>query len=478
MSDTISFPINDKKRPVIAGRSHAFWASGFLIVMAMLLGGGGSRTALFEMLVQLAAIPALVVGLGNMRTAENWPAFRGLVMLLGAAVVLVIAQLIPLPPALWQALPGRELLAEASGLLYESQPWRPWSIDPELTLQAGLSLVVPLGVVLTAMHLDMQERRLLLMLVLMMVIVNLGTSFLQAISGGSSFYLYQTSHKGLPIGLFANRNHMAQLLLIAIFVAAGLFATRRSGNSNPGQIMLLSAVVLVLAFAILATNSRTVTALLLPALIFVAYTLLPKRFRKKALWIIGGIIAAIAALIAAMLSTGRFQAINTLVDRFGQNEDHRFEFWPDAWSAMWQYMPSGSGMGTFDTAFRANETLAIVGTHYVNNAHNEYLEIGIEAGIFGLAIIAGLIFWVVRRAFQLFYRSENKGSSVMAGYAIAALGFIALHSLTDYPLRALSIMAVASLLLSIVAASGRRAGPGSQYQAADTANHSVAAEQG
>ena len=46
-------------------------------------------------------------------------------MLLAMAIALVGLQLVPLPPALWTALPGREGLATAAQLAGFPQPWRP-----------------------------------------------------------------------------------------------------------------------------------------------------------------------------------------------------------------------------------------------------------------------------------------------------------------------------------------------------------------
>ncbi len=456
MKQYIPLSLRDNGLLALQDRSPAFLSAAFLLIVAMLFGGGGSRFALSEMLVQLSAIPALVIGLGKMREAEEWPAFRPLILLCGAAILLVIVQLIPLPPAIWQALPGRELLAEAAGLVGDDSAWRPWSINPELTLQSGLSLIIPIAMISAVLHFRSGEVRLLLMIALVMVMVNFGTAMLQSLSGGNSFYPYETTHKGLPIGLFANRNHMAQLLLMAIFMSAGLFLSRGNNRKSPGQSMLLAAFMVVLAFGIVATNSRTVTALLIPASIFLAYRFVPERFRKQGLWIIGAGVLAAAGIFALLVSTGRFQVFNILLDRFAQDEDHRFEFWPDAWNTMLAYFPFGSGAGTFDTVFRAHEKLSTVGTHYVNNAHNDYLEVGIETGIFGLAIIAGLVVWTVNRARGLLVGDAGGRRDTLAYYAVAALGCVALHSLIDYPLRSLSLMTFASLLFAVIAASASK----------------------
>lgn len=434
----------------MARYSLQFKVAAFLLIVAMLLGGGGSRFAFAEMLVQLAAIPALVLGLGDMRAAQNWAGFRTLIVICAAAAALVLLQLVPLPPFIWQALPGRELWAEGANLIPGGATWLAWSVNPELTVQSGLSLMVPVAMILSVMRLGEKEQRLLLYIALAMLGVHLAVAVMQALSGGESFYPYKTSHKGLPLGLFANRNHMAELALMGIFVLIGLVSSKHGEGERGGRYLLLGTAILILSLAIVATNSRTATALLIPAYMFLTYKALPVRWRKQSAWILGGLSFSVAGLLAVMLSSGTFMLANTMAKRYAQDEDHRFEFWPDAWHAMLEYMPFGSGLGTFDTVFRANEKLTTVGSHYVNNAHNDYLELGIETGIFGLAIAAVFLFWF-GKTLVILSRGQKTGSNIMGTYSGAALVAIALHSMIDYPLRSLSLAAVAALLVGVMA---------------------------
>ena len=49
-------------------------------------------------------------------------------ILLGALAALMAIQLIPLPPGIWTALPGRERYLEAAAAIGIPQPWRPISL--------------------------------------------------------------------------------------------------------------------------------------------------------------------------------------------------------------------------------------------------------------------------------------------------------------------------------------------------------------
>ena len=114
---------------------------------AMVLGGGGSPAPLAEMAVQMIVGMLFCLWL---IWCVDLPADRlrpalGLVALL---LVLPVVQLIPLPPALWQALPGRAIERGALDLIGAADTWRPLSVAPARTLAALLALVPPAIVLL------------------------------------------------------------------------------------------------------------------------------------------------------------------------------------------------------------------------------------------------------------------------------------------------------------------------------------------
>jgi O-antigen ligase len=84
-----------------------------------------------------------------------------------------------------------------------------------------------------------------------------------------------------------------------------------------------------------------------------------------------------------------------------------------------------------------------------NRAHNDYLEIGLEAGLLGyLAVVASTIvivamFWRSWRAVQAMH------SQLVFGAAVLLL--IALHSVVDYPLRSMAIACLVGLASGMLA---------------------------
>src|SRR5690606_29803428 len=95
----------------------------------------------------LSRFLAELVGAGLLMAAIAAPSARGrrwmttpdwLCLCLFA---LFAVHLIPLPPAIWTQLPGRELAVIADQTIFAKPGWRPLSLDPEATWRSLLMLI-------------------------------------------------------------------------------------------------------------------------------------------------------------------------------------------------------------------------------------------------------------------------------------------------------------------------------------------------
>jgi O-antigen ligase len=429
-----------------------FVAAAIMLAASILAGGGGVRFPFTELIVQLVSVAALVAVLIAWRWRTMSPGFR-MPMLLGALMLgLILLQLVPLPPANWTGMAGRELAADTARALGSSTGWRPLSIDPEATMRSALALIPGLTMVMAMAMLPPASRLRLVRLLAILAAAMLIPGLLQIASGGDHFYLYSaassSSHRGVPTGLFVNRNHFAAFLLVAI-VACGALARRETGKPALLPVVLGTA----LAAMTLATASRT-GAILLPFAVL-ASALLARRHVDRRTWLIVAISIALAAMVLAIATYHGFGgSLDRLVARFGEDEDSRFEFWPVALAVAQTWFPWGSGVGTFDMAFRAGEPLAIVGSHFVNHAHNDYLEIAIEAGMPGMLLVAAFLGWLVRAGWKAWRDPLRGDADLYARMAFAGIALLLLHSLVDYPLRTLALETIFGLLIGLLAAHG------------------------
>jgi O-antigen ligase len=427
-----------------------------LLLVAFAFGGGGIGSAVANLVVQLAALAVLASRRGSViRFWDEAP--MPLRLLMAASLALPILQIIPLPEAVWMALPGRELV-KGSLDLAGGAGWMPFSVDPLRTLLALSALVTPLAVLLAGWTLP--RARLIdagwAVVALGLVTVLLG---IVQLSAGAGPIEGSQGQNRILLGTFANRNSTGLFLGFALGLAALLPAPR----PHPALQAVRVAVCALLLIAVVLTQSRTALVLaLLPVLLGTVKAIsaaLDARGRSVGMGRNAAVAIAAIALVGAgagaILVTAPGRVAATL-ERFEAKDDPRRFVWDDATYSAARYWPAGSGMGTFDEIYQIDESLENLTPRRAGRVHNDYIELTIEAGAPGLALAAlwiALIAWLSWMARQSAMRWAAWGGS-------AFLLMIALQSITDYPLRNQTMLAFAGfalLLLTRIATDHARA---------------------
>src|SRR5215471_14390781 len=226
--------------------TRAYWhaslpmiACATLIVACLTLGGGTSVGFLSDVVLQLLAVPVLLVCLWRLLDVSTSAKHARWELLFCLAVVLVpLLQLVPLPPQLWTALPNRQLLAGTFELLERDLPWMPISVLPRTTWLSALSLLPPLAVFLGTLLLGYRERRLLCMLLLGIGIVSVFIGLSQVAQGPQSVRrFFEITNLTDAVGFFANRNHFAALLYsLTLFSAVWVIEAAAGVNAQRGRL--------------------------------------------------------------------------------------------------------------------------------------------------------------------------------------------------------------------------------------------------
>jgi len=124
------------------------------------------------------------------------------------------------------------------------------------------------------------------------------------------------------------------------------------------------------------------------------------------------------------------------------------------------YGPFGSGIGSFLEIYRQyQDPLAITRT-YINHAHNDYLEVLLETGIAGAALILSFLGWWFWRVTKIW--RERNGCPFGRAATIAS-GVVLLHSLVDYPLRTAAISGIFAICIALMARPTAHEGPPSLF---------------
>lgn len=430
------------------------YATYALLVAALTVGGGGVAAPEWpSTLCELLALIVIALAIGSHRSDLIDPAAKPAIAFALILAVTAAVQLIPVPPDVWRSLPGRGLAVAVRDVIGAGQAWYPLSLAPERTLASGLALLLPIAAFLALVNMDGDARRRIVILLVVLMVFDLLLGLAQILSPDPArLAVFPSVHSGRAIGFFVNRNHNADLLAIAPLLIAALAKNSKRTYRHHFHSPLIAGAVIVFGVAVVTTASRfgfilyLISAAATVAMVFArrpSSVLNPRAL--VALLVAGGVaFAAVAALLADNI------VVNRLRGRFALlSDDGRVTIWQDTWYAAKQFWPIGSGLGTFDPVFRTVERLESVTRQWVNHAHNDYLELFLELGLWGLVLLAlfGLLYGlalgtVLRRAFHF----------VEPLSFAAAVGTLVLlvHSLADYPLRTHSLATVFAVLLALL----------------------------
>jgi O-antigen ligase len=431
-------------------------------VFLCMLGGGGARADILSLLYVRPAAILLVAAMLVLPGKVDLKSVLVPLLLCLAFCALMAAQLVPLPPPVWQALPGRALFAEAASLSGQPQPWRPLSIAPDLTLNSLAAMVVPVAGLLGFAALDGHRRRLLLPVLIGAALLSALLGFLQLSGGANSpFYLYRVTNDDSAVGLFANRNHNAALLAMALPMLATWAAT------GPGPLRLkgtrtiaAAAAGVFLVSAIISTTSRAglgfgALGALAAWVLYVQQARIAGELRKGWRAILLG-LGAIAGMVVALALLQRASSLERL---FGDEagSDWRTQNFGYLTKLAGDMQPLGTGFGAFDPFWRIHEPHGSLTPQYLNHAHNDLIELAITGGLPALALLGAGLVWLLLAIWRVVrpWRAAER-HILFARLGAAMLAILLLWSLIDYPLRTPSLALAAAVAAGWLGSGARR----------------------
>jgi O-antigen ligase len=432
-----------------------------LLLVSPIFRGGSSPLA--SLLLQWLAIATLVTALWAPRALElsrvEWVAVV-------AVFLTPVIYLIPLPAGFAAELPGRDLYSTGLTLFGfgdPSMPSMPLSIDPTLTRSAWLALLIPLAVFLATRLLD--GRRLLILAQIL-----LATAVFQALLGLVQFGAAQSGYillsvdrasYGSALGTYANRNHLAGLLNMALPIALAmmLYTLGRTDRSQPRDLrqrvvflgsirgnaaLAYGAIAVLLLVAIVFTRSRAGISMAMLGLVLT--TLL---FARR----IGGsnTFGLTGTLVVLVIGFGVAIGLAPVLERFSMTgfvDDGRGPIFSATLLRMAELFPFGSGPGTFSSAFPPVQPIAF-GARFPNRAHNDYLEWIQDAGaLAAILILLGIGIYLYQWT-RVYVRGEWSRSRSLQAAAGVSLLLLAFHEIVDYNLAIPANQAVFAFLAAV-----------------------------
>ncbi len=397
------------------------------LAAVLLLGGASAAGLASNVLLEIAG--AVLLGWCiAVPDPVHHRAPSGLRPFAAALAVLALIQLLPLPPFVWSHLPGRAGIANGFVLLGEPLPWLPVSLSPWSTVAAFVWWIPALALLAAMLRADAPAPSAVARVVVVTAVAAVAVGAVQRAGGG--LYFYEITNFGLGTGFFANANHQAAFLLAALALAGAEHASQRFRQRPERRRIsdaLFAGVALLLVIGVLLSNSLAGIGLLAPVLAGIALMFVPGMKLTRGAGLAGLGIAA-AALVAALLYG--WLGGNVAHDTAGSAE--RLQYLARGLPIVRDMAPFGSGLGTFAHVYDWYESAATVENVFVNHAHDDLLELLIEAGIPGLFVLIVFVRWWLPRCLAV-WREHRDNPYMLA--ATLFTGSMLAHSLVDYPLR-------------------------------------------
>jgi O-antigen ligase len=431
-----------------------------LFLGLLFLFGGSARS---DSLGQLVVVPVSVViaAIAAFRFTQQFSLNPFGSSIIIGSMLLILVQLVPLPPGLWEALPGHASLAGAVELSGTESYWRPLNLVPYRGWISLAALLTPLATLLLAAQLSNEEvpprgtgrpqrgeQTPSERLVIVLVVIGVFSSLLaigQVIGSASGpLYLHRITNAGSAVGLFANRNHQA-VFLAALIPLLAVWASTPIGNNRgrTARSALLLGTLGLFFCLILVSGSRAGLAMGVLGLgwglwIYRAPSARKIRGEEMTLGRLRRIFAGafLVGLVLLTIVLSRAQSLDRAMQAGGGNMVPREDIWRVTYQQALDFFPLGTGLGAFYESYRMVEPVEMLTPYYVNHAHNDWLEVVHGGGLAVALMLLALVAWWGWKTVGLFRSSariSREGRLALAGAAVTSM--LGLASFVDYPLR-------------------------------------------
>ena len=386
-----------------------------------------------------------VLGLGLLLTILWNNEYKGKIPIYiwGLLLIIIIAPalyLIPLPESFTSLLSNRELYQSVLQWVATNSsvdiPRQTLSLIPEKTIDSLLTLIPIFAIFVATMSLTTDKAKRLVYIFLGMVAIEVIIAIAQFTNGSDTLYFgMKNAHNAQ--GTYPNRDHFAGLIEMSLPLTIALLAISFSPKNKKYQAddlfmrlashetLILASLAVLMLLAAIFSKSRTGIFLVLLGILISSLS-----FARH----IGGrqSIGVMASLSTVGLGIAFSVGIIPVINRFIANdplEDGRKEIFNHTIEAIKQFYPLGTGVGTFPNVYRAFQP--IEQPHFINNAHNDYLELFLEMGVVGALLLCAffiiyLIAWTkVLRTAWLRFRYIQMGAGI-------GMFLLLLHGFSDF----------------------------------------------
>lgn len=424
-------------------------------LLCCLLFGGASAGGFFvNAVLQVAGLAIITWHAVDPKLRQISSAGRFLSVLFLLFLVWTLMTLIPLPASTWSAAGGRRYLLQSYSVLHISPPTRPLTLDPDRTIASALAVLPFAAMLVLTLSAADRARVDAMWTAVAVAVLSILIGAMQLLGGSQSpWYFYRITNLNSAVGFFANSNHLATFFLMTLPFTAALAGRDRRAKASRHRVSLqlpLLGAFLFILFGLVLNGSVAGLLLLLPAVL--GSVLIYRRGIGQPLPM-RPVLSAVTILAAIVLFLTLGPLHDLLLDKAltsGTSPITRETSMKLTAEAAGDFLPFGSGLGTFRWLYTRYEDPDVITVEYMNHTHNDYLEVFLELGVVGVCLIAGILLWFAFCAAAVWKGRDGRNSLARAGSL--AFGMVLLHSTVDYPARTAAIGAMTALSMGLMQA--------------------------
>lgn len=432
-----------KNLPVPRASSFSSGLVFFLVALSLLIVPLHGILAHSQVLLILEVLGLLVLLVIFWTGLYKGGTYNVVLWFLAISLVFCCLYIVPIPKDLtlpwidFSNLPGRSIYNEvdqwlASRNIHSSVTL---SLIPYASTLAILALLPPFALFFAAISLTELQLRNLIYLVLLIAGAQAVLGLVQYSSGNPVFYFGITPNGRSAQGTYVNRDHFVALLEMTLPIAIGLMLfsigrssdSRRQGSKESvlNQVLIFGFLSVLLFLAGVFARSRIGVFLIMVA-VMISSLVFARHIGGKQSAGLSAVFATVAVALAA--SIGLIPVLNRFVSR-NPVENERFRIFEHTIEGIRAFFPIGSGPGTFSDIYRSFQPVEQL--KFVNNAHNDYLELVFEMGAFGFLIILCFLLLYIFGCIKLMHKNWSRVHFMKVGACIGIFLFL-LHLLGEF----------------------------------------------
>lgn len=277
------------------------------------------------------------------------------------------------------------------------------------------------------------------------------------------------------LGAFIGHNTGVSSYMVAPFFIAVTWLLTRQPNANPVMRVALGAAVLALALALILAQSRAIV----PVMILFSILLVTMLYRRSCLpahsrlyvWFPVALVALVLTQLIPHSLNPLYRRDVTLVERVGEFRvqrvltETRLRITAVSLTQLVPQSPViGHGFASFQYVYpRAQERYFLENPRSrlaptalrTQRGHNEYLQVLIETGAVGLALVAVGLFYLLRGGWLVLQRTLLPNHIAVQAALLCSIGTLLIHCAVDFPMRVPPLALTIIVLLAIWSAGDR-----------------------